>query len=150
MMQMSASMPSLSSRPLKLVYNVYIMRIEKFWQGLKEGKIYTTKCKSCGELRFPPTADCPKCYSSDVEWVELSRDAELETFTHVVVKPSSFSDVPPYTVAVGRLKEGVKVLAWLVDADPADIKVGMEMKLAVRESPEGEPFYVFVPAEKRA
>jgi len=85
-----SEMPTLRSRPLNIIYNIPISKTLKFWEGIKEGKIYTTKCKKCGKLYFPPVGDCANCLSSDMEWVELSGEGEIETFTHVIVKPASF------------------------------------------------------------
>ena len=139
------SMPSIRTRPLTIYYDVPIARTEKFWNGIKEGKIYATKCKKCGALYFPPVADCANCFSSDMEWVELSGEGEVETFTHVIVRPVSFADEPPYTVAIARLKEGVRVLAWLTGAKKTEIKVGMPVKLEAKVTPEGRLTYEFKP-----
>jgi hypothetical protein len=139
----------LKCRPLRLAYSIPTGRIERFWEGLREGKIYTTKCKKCGEIRFPPVADCPNCYTSDVEWVQLSGEAEVETFTHVIVRPGDFSSYEPYTIAIGRLKEGVKVLAWLTDAEFSDVKVGMKVRLTAKKAPDGLLIYGFVPISNK-
>jgi hypothetical protein len=120
-----------------------------FWEGLKQGKVLATKCKKCETLYFPPSADCPNCLSSDMEWIELSDEAEIETFTHVVIRPTSFQQYKPYTVAIGRLKEGVKVLAWLTGFKLSQIKVGMKVKLTAKITPEGNPTYAFTPFEEK-
>jgi len=140
-----ASMPSIKSREIEIVQNIPVSRTLRFWEGLKEGKVYATKCSQCGKLRFPPAADCPTCLSSEVEWVELSGEAEIETFTHVVVRPTSFKKNKPYTVTIGKLKEGVKVLAWLSGFKMSEVKVGMKTKLVARITTDGEPTYEFVP-----
>jgi hypothetical protein len=80
-----------------------------------------------------------------MEWVELSNEAEIETFTHVVIRPTSFCAYKPYTVAISRLKEGVKVLAWVTGFKLSQIKVGLKVKLVAKVSQEGEPTYEFVP-----
>jgi len=140
-----SSMPSIKSREIKIVQDIPISKTLKFWEGLKQGKVYATKCTGCGKLFFPPNADCPECLSSDLEWVELSNEAEIETFTHVVIRPPSFQQDKPYTVAIGRLKEGVKVLAWLTGFKLSEIKAGMKVKLTAKTSPDGNPTYEFVP-----
>ncbi|MEM3458567.1 MAG: Zn-ribbon domain-containing OB-fold protein [Candidatus Bathyarchaeia archaeon] len=142
-----ASMPSIKSREIKIVQDMPISKTLKFWEGLKEGKIYATKCRKCGRLYFPPSADCSECLCSDMDWVELSSEAEIETFTHVVFRPTSFCEYKPYTVAIGRLKEGVRVLAWLTGFKLSQIKVGMKVKLVAKTSQEGNPTYEFVPLE---
>ncbi|MEM3824267.1 MAG: Zn-ribbon domain-containing OB-fold protein [Candidatus Bathyarchaeia archaeon] len=140
-------MPSIKSREIKIVQDMPISKTLKFWEGLKEGKIYATKCRKCGRLYFPPSADCSECLCSDMDWVELSSEAEIETFTHVVFRPTSFCEYKPYTVAIGRLKEGVRVLAWLTGFKLSQIKVGMKVKLVAKTSQEGNPTYEFVPLE---
>jgi uncharacterized OB-fold protein len=140
-----ASMPSIKSREIKIVQEMPISKTLKFWEGLKQGKVLATKCKKCGKLYFPPAADCPDCLSSEMEWVELSNEAEIETFTYVVVRPTSFQQNKPYTVAIGRLKEGVRVLAWLTGFKLSEIKVGMKAKLAAKVTAEGNLTYEFIP-----
>jgi uncharacterized OB-fold protein len=124
-----------------------ITKTLKFWEGLKEGKVYGTKCVKCGKLYFPPVADCPNCRSSEIEWVQLSNEAEIETYTRVVVRPGSFQNFKPYTVAIGRLKEGVKVLAWLSGFKLSETKVGMKAKLVAKVTPDGNLTYEFVAFE---
>lgn len=139
-----SSMPSIKSREIKIVQEMPISKTLKFWEGLKQGKVYATKCAKCGKLYFPPSADCPDCLSPEVKWVELSSEAEIETFTHVVVRPTSFQQYKPYTVAIGKLREGVKVLAWLTGFKLSEIKVGIKVKLAAGVTPEGNPTYEFM------
>jgi len=138
------SMPSIKSREIKIVQEIPISKNLKFYEGLKEGKVYATKCKDCGKIYFPPNVDCPECLSTGLDGVELSSDAEIETFTHVVVRPTTFQQNKPYTVAIGRLKEGVKVLAWLTGFKLSEVKVGMKAKLVATMTPEGNPTYEFI------
>ena len=139
-----SSMPSIRSREIKIVQEIPIGKTLKFWEGLKQGKVYGTKCKGCGKLYFPPSADCPHCLSTELEWIELGNEAEVETFTHVVIRPTTFQQNKPYTVAIGKLKEGVKVLAWMTGFKLSEIKVGMKVKLVAKISPEENPTYEFV------
>jgi len=142
------SMPSIKSREIKLVQDIPISKNLKFYEGLREGKVYATKCKQRGKLYFPPNADCPDCLTTELEWVQLSSEAEVETFTHVVIRPTTFQQNKPYTVAIGKLKEGVKVLAWLTGFKLSEIKVGMKVKLVAKTSTEGNPTYEFVPLQQ--
>jgi len=142
-----SSMPSIKSREITIAPEIPISKTLKFWEGLKQGKVYATKCENCEKLYFPPSADCPECLSNQLEWVELSNEAEVETFTHIVVRPTTFLQNKPYTVAIGKLKEGVRVLAWLNGLKLSEIKIGMKVKLVARVTPEGNPIYEFVPFE---
>jgi len=134
-----------SARTLHITYNLPISRTSKFWEGLKEGKIYATKCQKCGKLHFPPVADCGDCGSSNVKWMELEGEGEIETFTQVVVKPASFSKESDYIVAIARLKEGVRALAWLIGVEREDVKVGMKVRLVARVISDGRVSYEFIP-----
>jgi len=134
-----------SARTLHITYNLPISRTSKFWQGLKEGKIYATKCQKCGRLHFPPVADCGDCGSSNVKWTELDGEGEIETFTQVVVKPASFSNESNYIVAIARLKEGVRALAWLIGVEREDVQVGMKVRLVARVTSDGRVSYEFIP-----
>jgi uncharacterized OB-fold protein len=142
---MGIEMPTLRSRPITLIYDIPISKTLTFWEGLKEGKIYATKCKRCKKAVFPPVADCPNCLSTEMEWFELSLEAEIEAFTHIVVRPLSFQSEKPYTVVIGRMKDGLRVLAWLTEVKISDVRVGMKAKLVVKPSPYNEPTFMFVP-----
>ncbi|MEM2093626.1 MAG: Zn-ribbon domain-containing OB-fold protein [Candidatus Bathyarchaeia archaeon] len=132
-----------------VVQEIPIARTQRFWDGLKQGKILATKCEKCGTLYFPPVADCQKCLASNVEWVELSGEATVETFTYVAIRPSTFQQRQPYMIAIGKLKEGVKALAWLTGISPEEAKIGMKVKLVAKVDASGMPFYEFVPMNQQ-
>jgi uncharacterized OB-fold protein len=138
-------MPSIKSRKVEIVQEIPISKNLRFYEGLKNGKVLATKCTSCGKIFFPPNTDCPECLTSELNWVELSSEVEIETFTHVVIRPTTFQQNKPYTVAIGKLKEDVKILAWLTGFKLSEIKVGMKAKLVATLSPEGTSTYGFVP-----
>jgi uncharacterized OB-fold protein len=131
----------LDQRELKVRYIISVERIRKFYDGLSEGKVYATKCPRCGEVYFPPQSHCSRCGSDEVQWIELSDEGELLTYTIINMKPPSFSHYPDYTVGIARMPEGVNVLAW-IDGDPRKLRVGMKVKLRVkRRKPEGYLVY---------
>ena len=134
-----------SARTLQITYNLPISRTSKFWEGLKEGKVYATTCKKCGKLHFPPVADCGDCGSSEMTWKELDGTGEIVTFTQVFVKPASFQKEPDYIVAIAHLKDGVKALAWLTGAKREDVQVGMKVRLVAKVPSEGRVSYEFIP-----
>ena len=134
-----------SARTLQITYNLPISRTFKFWQGLKEGKIYATTCQKCGKLHFPPVADCGNCGSSNMKLTELDVEGEIETFTQVVVKPASFSEEPNYIVAIAQLKEGVRALSWLTGVERENVKIGMKVKLVAKAVSGDRVSYEFIP-----
>lgn len=138
-------MPIIKSREIIVQQLIPISKTLKFWEGLKEGIIFATRCESCGQTHFPPASDCSNCLLSKMSWVELGGEAEIETFTHVVARPISFQPYKPYTVAIGKIEEGVKVFAWLKGFKLSEVKVGMKVKLVAGTDEEGRPTFMFVP-----
>ena len=139
--------PSLHSRrSITLRFDIPISKTREFWDSLKKGKFVTTKCVNCGNVSFPPQADCPRCMSSESQWVDLGRDATLVTFTHVRTAPASFAGSEPYVIGIGEMPGGTKVLAWLEGIGPENAKPGMKLRIEPRNSAQGNPYYVFVGA----
>ena len=133
-----------SSRTLSLRFDIPISKTREFWDALKEGRFITTKCAKCGEVSFPPQADCPSCMSSEHSWVELGSEATLVTFTQVRIPPASFASQSPYLIAIAEFPLGPKVLAWLEGVGPEEAKPGMKLKIQARAAGAGNPYYVFV------
>ena len=106
-------------------------KIAPFVDYLEQGKIMATKCKGCGRASFPPKVDCPKCMSSNVDWIEINSQGTLLTFTVVNYGPSGFEDDAPYTLGIAEFEEGVKILGRISkEINPEDIKIGMKVRLA--------------------
>lgn len=137
-------------RELSITYEIPIEQTKTFWEKLEEGELYTTKCKSCGEVMFPPQAYCRNCLDSDVEWIELDGEATIKGFTHIIIRPKSFSDEEPYTIGVGEFKnyEGVQAVAWVTGFKMSEVEVGMDVKMVPRQREDGPPYYEFVPIEE--
>ena len=122
-------------------------KVSKFWDGLRDGILYGTKCKKCGNLTFPPKADCEKCKSSDIDWIQLSGDGELLTYTINKVPPPTFADFPEYIIAIVKLKEGPRLMTWLTDINAEEVKIGMKLKAEPKETPDGRLTYEFKPVK---
>ncbi|MEJ2241639.1 MAG: OB-fold domain-containing protein [Candidatus Bathyarchaeota archaeon] len=80
-----------------------------------------------------------------MKWTELDGEGEIETFTQVVVKPASFSEEPNYIVAIARLKEGVRALAWLTGVERENVKIGMKVKFVAKAVSGNRVSYEFIP-----
>jgi len=117
-------------------------KVADFVPHLEEGKIMATKCRNCGEVNFPPRADCANCLSSDVEWVQLSGKGKLITYTTAHFAPVGFEDDAPYTLALAELEEGPRVLAHLSkEIAREETKIGMTLELAPINLPQGRISY---------
>jgi len=146
---MAEETPSITSRPITFTHKVPILKTRRFWEKLEEGEVYATKCRKCGRLYYPPQGDCAHCLSSDVEWVKLSKEAILETYTHALHRPAGFNQYEPYTIAIARTRDGVCVMGWLEDVELKDVKVGMKLEMSTKKLPDGFLVITFKPSSSR-
>lgn len=104
-------------------------KLQDFMKYLEQGKIMGSKCKNCNRIYFPPRADCD-CISGKPEWIELSGNCRLITFTIVHFAPASFRYDVPYVLGVAQFEEGPTVFALLSKGiKQEEVKVGMQLKL---------------------
>jgi len=118
-------------------------RTSKFFQNLKEGKLTTTKCKTCGKLLWPPRIMCPNCFSEDLEWVNLGTEGELYAFTEMKAgAPLGFVEDCPF--CIGLVKIGGLLISSRIDgAKFEDLKIGDKVGLKIVELEDGRVFYRF-------
>lgn len=118
-------------------------KVNDFIDYLEEGKVKGTRCKNCGQVFFPPRADCFKCPSGEVEWFEVQGKGKLVTYSKLEYAPVGFGDDLPYCIAILDYGD-YKIFGRIAGGIPEDeIKLGMEMKTAVNKLPNGQLNYVF-------
>jgi hypothetical protein len=121
---------------------------QKFWDGTKEGKLLIQSCGDCGAKIFYPRKYCPECWSGITGWSEASGKGKIYSFStaYSMVEPR-FMDELPYTIAYVDLVEGVRLMTRIVDCDPKEIKIGMEVEVTFFQR---EDYYMpyFKPAAK--
>lgn len=83
---------------------------QPFWDAARQGRLALPHCSACGHVWFPPSAKCPACLSSSVEYRAVSGHATLLSW--VVMHRQYFAGFPPpYTVLFVRLDEGPLMMA---------------------------------------
>jgi uncharacterized OB-fold protein len=122
--------------------------IKNWYDYLKEGKIMGLKCNSCGSYQFPPVPVCnePGCTSTDLEWVEMSGDATLTSFSMLGMGKPLVSSAPLLCGFV-TLAEGPRFMSWITDYGPADqmelfARMPFPVRLETKELFEGICFPV--------
>jgi hypothetical protein len=119
-------------------------KVADFVNYLEKGKIMATRCCRCGQLYFPPRADCLNDLSADMKWEELSGKCKLLTYTTAYFAPTGFQEDVPYILALAQCEEEVKVYARLSkDLNEGEIRIGMDLKLAPVRLPNGKVVYEF-------
>ncbi len=118
-------------------------RISKFFQNLKEGKLTTTKCKSCGKLFWPPRIVCPECFFENLEWIDLGVEGELYAFTEMRLgAPLGFVEDAPFCIGLVKI-DGLLISSRIDDARYEDLKIGDKVRLKIVELEDGRVFYRF-------
>lgn len=122
--------PYIDSIPLTYRHKIPISKTERFWRGLESGKIFATRCKKCGKTYFPPQADCPDDFSSEMEWVELPQEGIVETYTKVYARPQGFEEFEPYTIAIVNVGN-VKIMCWV--EGQSEIHIGEKVSITTKK-----------------
>jgi uncharacterized OB-fold protein len=120
-----------------------ISKVNDFIDYMEKGKIMYTRCKNCGLVFFPPRADCYQCLTGNMEWLEVSGNGKLISYSKLEYAPVGFGDDLPYSIALLDYGD-YKVFGRIANDIPDEkIQVGMEMKTEVNNLPNGQLNYVF-------
>ena len=72
----------------------------RFYEGLKEEKILGNRCPACGKVLVPARTFCTECYVDMDEWIEVSQEGEVVTWT---LANCDFYGMPVSTPFIGAL-----------------------------------------------
>ncbi len=120
---------------------------EPFWQAAKEERLVACQCGECGHFRMPPTPFCPECQSTEKKWPELSGRGTVYSFAVV----HGFPGLPDITV-VGAVIDldgaaPARLVTNVVDIDPDEVAIGMEVEVRFSPITEGWKLPVFRPVQ---
>lgn len=100
------------------------------------------RCGDCGATTFPVQSRCPRCGRGDMAELLLPRRGTLVSWTTQGFVPKlpyagaeTADTFTPFGVGLVQLDDVVRVEARLTENDPAKLRFGMEVELAV------VPFY---------
>ena len=111
---------------------------QPFWDALAEHKIRIQYSPSAQRYVFYPRILAPGTLADDLQWREISGAAALYSYTvaHRPVAPH-FADAVPHIIAVAQWDEGPRFATEIINAEPAELRVGMRV----------QPVFVDVPDE---
>jgi len=96
-----------------------------FWQGLLDGRLLFQKCRSCGNVQFPPRHQCAICWHPELDSVDSSGRGRIESVTIVRRAPTpAFRGKVPYVVAAIAMEEGPRMITNLVGENAMDAVIG--------------------------
>ncbi len=94
-------------------------------------RLEAARCKTCGRIHYPPMPACPYCGSRDLERVTLPSEGVLESYSVVYAVPEGSRHKAPVLLGLVRLGR-VRVVAEITDADPSELRTGMEVEAVLR------------------
>lgn len=117
-----------------------------FWEAARQHKLLIKRCRACGRAHFYPRPFCPKCWSTDVDWIEASGAAIL--YTYSVVHQNDlppFAGQVPYVAAIVTLDEGPRMMSNVVGCVFTDLRIGMPLVVAFDERTDDVTVPIFTP-----
>jgi uncharacterized OB-fold protein len=106
----------------------------RYWREVPARyRLEGVRCSGCGKVVFPARAVCPECRGEAFEPVTLSRRGTVVTSTVIHIAPDEFSSEAPYAMAIVETPEGARLMAQVVDCDPATVLPGVEIALEFRK-----------------
>lgn len=117
-----------------------------FQACLDEGKLMGSRCTETGEIFVPPRPMCPRTYSTNMSWVELSGKGRLVAYTTVHIGTSAmiaagYDRQNPYCVGIVELAEGPRFSGEIQGVDttqPTTIPIGQPLQAEFVMRGEGE------------
>ena len=102
-----------------------------FYRFCKEHELRFQRCTECGTWRHIPRDMCAKCGSFKWEWARSSGRGKLFSWTTATQSMMpQFADQVPYSPVIIELDEGVRMVTWLTDLEPDELRLGMPVEVA--------------------
>ncbi|HTT34533.1 MAG TPA: Zn-ribbon domain-containing OB-fold protein [Thermoplasmata archaeon] len=120
-------------------------RLTPFFETLRRGRLSTTRCRRDGALLWPPRLACPRCHTSDLEWIDLPGTGHVYAFSAVLAgAPLGMERDVPLVVGLVDL-DGVpmRIFGRIVGRPWTECRVGLPVTVEPFDVPGGRVFYRF-------
>jgi uncharacterized OB-fold protein len=107
-----------------------------FWAATLEGTLLLQRCRACQQVNWYPRFVCAHCHATELEDFPASGRGTLYSFSVTGAGILEYKGVGPYVLAMVELEEGPKMVTNIVDADSAQLAIGMPVEV-VFSTPEG-------------
>ncbi len=112
----------------------------KFLLHLRDDKkIMGTVCPACGRVYVPARSTCLKCFESMEEWVQVSDEGILETFTVVYASSPVYPEDGTFAFGIIRLDGADTGLVHRIgQIDFEEIRIGMRLRAVFEDKRRGD------------
>jgi hypothetical protein len=101
-----------------------------YWAAARRHELVFQQCADCRRFRFYPRLVCPHCLSDKFEWRQSDGRGVVYSFTVIHRAPTpAFRDQTPYVLALIELPEGVRMMSNVIGCDPAEVRIGMPVRV---------------------
>jgi uncharacterized OB-fold protein len=102
---------------------------ERFFAGIRdEQKLFGTRCANCNKVFVPPRKTCPECFSEETNWVEISPEGDLVSFTVARKQLAALPKKAPVIFGLIKLDGADTALLHMIgEVDPGKVKIGMRL-----------------------
>lgn len=125
---------------LRLSYRYsYGIYYDRFYREMRDNRrIMGVRCSRCAAVLLPPRPYCGFCFEPAHQWVEVSDEGEVMSFTVVYAPSADQPAAPPYTYALIMLDGAdVQFPHLLGGMSPEEAEVGMRVKAVWAEDRKG-------------
>ncbi len=102
----------------------------EFYEYCKKHELRFQRCTDCGTWRHVPRDMCAKCGSFNWEWAKSAGKGKVFSWT-TAMQPMlpQFADLVPYSPVVVEMDEGVRLVSWLTDVPPDDLRLDLPVEV---------------------
>jgi len=102
----------------------------EFYEYCKKHELRFQRCTDCGTWRHVPRDMCAQCGSFNWEWAKSAGKGTVFSWT-TAMQPMlpQFADLVPYSPVVIEMDEGVRLVSWLTDVPPDDLRLGLPVEV---------------------
>lgn len=119
-----------------------------WFTACSEGRLLLQRCEHCGNVQFYPRTLCSHCSATAPSWHEASGRGTIASYT-VVRRAVSDAYTVPYIVALIDLAEGPRLMSNIVEADPAQLQIGLPVQVRFEAWSEETTLPVFTLANSQ-
>jgi len=102
----------------------------EFYEFCKKHELRFQRCTACSTWRHVPRDMCAKCGSFEWKWAKAAGKGKLFSWT-TAMQPMlpQFADLVPYSPVVIEMDEGVRLVSWLTEVPPEDLRLGLPVEV---------------------
>ncbi len=102
----------------------------EFYEYCKKHELRFQRCTDCGTWRHVPRDMCAKCGSFNWEWAKSAGKGKVFSWTTAMQSMlPQFADLVPYSPVVVEMDEGVRLVSWLSDVPPDDLRLDLPVEV---------------------